>query len=182
MMHLVNLLELQNKGGIMKLRIFGFIFALFFTFAFCVQSVFATVYSNADVYDKIDKLNTIYNADFNSFINKSELIGYRLIGYEMAVTNYKNNVRMNIENLNNTLIQIQKIRNSVEISDTDKNIQIAKMYQDATNLMFSFDNVTSSFLISLNQYMPSITYGKFLKKYQSFYNELNITNADLLVK
>ena len=122
------------------------------------------------------------NTDYISFINKADVVGYRLSSFEMQNANYKNQARMNIENLNNILIQLNDVRNSLELSDTDKNMQVAKLYQQATNILFGMDNVTMNYLMSLNTIMPTITYERFVKRFQDFYNGLNLTNADVKVK
>lgn len=166
----------------MKNKFFGLVFAVVFALFTFVQGAFAMIYSDSDIYQKINQLNTISNTDFISFINKADMVGYRLAGFDMTTSNYKNYIRMTIEQLNNLVSQIQETRSSVELSDTDKNLQISKMYQDATNLMFNVDNQTMNYLISLNQIMPTITYSRFLKSYQDFYNSLNITNSKIKIK
>lgn len=166
----------------MKTKLFNCLFILFLALFTFVQGAFATVASDADIRQKIDKLNIIMNTDYISFINKADVVGYRLSSFEMQNANYKNQARMNIENLNNILIQLNDVRNSLELSDTDKNMQIAKLYQQATNLMFSMDNVTMNYLMTLSTVMPTITYDRFVKRFQSFYNGLNLTNADVKVK
>lgn len=166
----------------MKNKFFGFVLAVFFALFMSIQSAFALIYSDADIYQKIDKLNVISNTDFISFINKADMVGYRLAGFEMTTSNYKNYIRMTTEQLSNISTQIQEIRRTTELSETDKNMQISKMYQDATTLMFNVDNQTMNYLISLNQLMPTITYARFIKTYQEFYNGLNITNSDIKIK
>ena len=166
----------------MKIKLFGLIFALFLAMFSFVQSASALIYSESDIYQKIDKLKVIMNTDYISFINKADLVGYRLSSFDMQTMNYKNQARMNIENLNNILSQIKDIRYSMELSETDKNMQISKSYQQAANLLFGMDNMTMNYLLSLNTIMPTITYDRFVNRFQEFYNELNLTNADVKVK
>ena len=166
----------------MKIKLFGFIFALFLAMFSFVQSASALIYSEADIYQKMDKLKVIMNTDYISFINKADLVGYRLSSFDMQTMNYKNQARMNIENLNNILSQIKDIRYSMELSETDKNMQISKLHQQAANLLFGMDNMTMNYLLSLNTIMPTITYDRFVNRFQEFYNELNLTNADVKVK
>ena len=166
----------------MKIKLFGLIFALFLAMFSFVQSASALIYSESDIYQKIDKLKVIMNTDYISFINKADLVGYRLSSFDMQTMNYKNQARMNIENLNNILSQIKDIRYSMELSETDKNMQISKLYQQAANLLFGMDNMTMNYLLSLNTIMPTITYDRFVNRFQEFYNELNLTNADVKVK
>ncbi len=166
----------------MRTKLFSFIFALFLALFSFAQSASAIVYSDADIYQKINQLNVIMQTDYLSFINKADVVGYRLSSFEMQTMNYKNQARMNIENLNNILIQINDIRNSMELSESDKNLQISKLYQQSANLLFGMDNMTMNYLISLNSILPTITYNRFINRFQEFYNELNLTNADVKVK
>ena len=166
----------------MKTKLINCLFALFLALFSFVQGAFAFVTSDAEIKQKINKLNVIMNTDYISFINKADVVGYRLSSFEMQNANYKNQARMNIENLNNILIQLNDVRNSLELSDTDKNMQVAKLYQQAKNILFGMDNVTMNYLMSLNTIMPTITYERFVKRFQDFYNGLNLTNADVKVK
>ena len=79
------------------------------------------------------------------------------------------------------LEQINSINQSSEFSDSDKSMQIARIYQEATTDLYNMDTQTINFMIGLNQFMPTITYSRFVKKYQEFYNGLDITNTDLSV-
>lgn len=166
----------------MKNKFFGILFTVFFVLFAFAQNAFAVIYSDGDIYQKINQLNVISNTDFMTFINKTDLVGYRLAGFEMTSANYKNYVRMTTEQLTTLLNQIQEVRNTTELSETDKNLQISKMYQDATGLLFNVDNQTMNYLMSLNKTMPTITYSRFVKNYQEFYNGLGLTNTDVHVK
>ncbi len=166
----------------MKNKFLGLVLAVFFSLFAFVQSAFAIIYSDADMIQKINQLNVISNTNFISFINKADMVGYRLSSFEMTSSNYKNYIRMTTEQLNNLLVQIQEVRRTTELSETDKNMQISKMYQDATSLLFNVDNQTMNFLISVEQIMPTITYSRFVKNYQEFYNGLNLTNSVVRVK
>ena len=166
----------------MRTKLFSFIFALFLALFSFAPSASALVYSDADIYQKINQLQIIMQTDYISFINKAEVVGYRLSSFEMQTMNYKNQARMNIENLNNILTQINEIRNSMELSESDKNMQISRLYQQSANLLFGMDNMTMNYLLSLNTILPSITYNRFINRFQEFYNELNLTNADVKVK
>lgn len=166
----------------MKNKLFGLVFTMFFVLFAFAQNAFAAIYSDADIYQKINQLNVISNTDFISFINKADVVGYRLANFEMTSSNYKNYIRMTTEQLTTLLKQIQEVRNTTELSDADKNMQISKMYQDATALLFNVDTQTMNYLMSMNRTMPTITYSRFVKNYQDFYNGLNLTDADVRVK
>lgn len=166
----------------MKVKIFSFIFSLFIAlFAFC-QSANAMVSSDSDIHNKMNKLNVIINTDFISFINKTELIGNRLTHFEMATAQYKNHARMSRDNLQGMLEQTGKIKSSLDMTEADKNMQVSMIYQNATNMLFNMDIATTNYLASLKYVMPSITYSRFIKKYQDFYNGLNLTDSDVELK
>lgn len=165
----------------MKRKFFSCLFAIvlaLFTFS---QNVNAQINSEADIYQKIGQLNILIQQDFVEFVNKSDLVGYRLESFKMSSSNYKNVARMTVEKLGKMLEQINSINQSSEFSDSDKAMQIAKIYQDATTDLYNMDTQTINYMISLNQFMPTITYSRFVKKYQDFYNDLDITNTDLTV-
>ena len=165
----------------MKRKFFSCLFAIvlaLFTFAPMGN---ATIYSEADIYQKIYKLNMLIEQDFVSFVNKSDLVGYRLESFKMSASNYKNVARMTVEKLRKMLEQINSINQSSEFSDSDKAMQISRIYQEATTDLYNMDTQTINFMIGLNQFMPTITYSRFVKKYQEFYNGLDITNTDLTV-
>ena len=165
----------------MKRKFFSCLFSLIlalFTFA---PNVNATIRSEYEIHDKIGQLNVIIQKDFLEFVNKSDLVGYRLDAFRMSSSNYKNVARMIVDKLNKMLEQINNINMSSEFSDSDKAMQISRIYQEATTDLYNMDSQTVNFMIGLNQVMPTITYSRFVKKYQTFYNDLNITNTDLTV-
>ena len=165
----------------MKRKLFSCLFALILALFTFVPNVQASVRSEADIYQKINQLNTIIDKDFIEFINKSDLVGYRLDAFRMASSNYKNVARMTVDKLKKMLEQINNLNMSSEFSESDKAMQISRIYQEATTDLYNLDSQTVNFMIGLNQVMPTITYSRFVKKYQAFYNDLNITNTDLTV-
>ncbi|MBQ8887794.1 MAG: hypothetical protein IJY61_08855 [Candidatus Gastranaerophilales bacterium] len=165
----------------MERKFFSCLFAIALVLFAFAQNVNATIYSEADIYQKINQLNTLIDQDFVEFVNKSDLVGYRLDSFKMSSANYKNVARMTVEKLRKMLEQINSINQSSEFSDSDKSMQIARIYQEATTDLYNMDTQTINFMIGLNQFMPTITYSRFVKKYQEFYNGLDITNTDLSV-
>ncbi|HIS88135.1 TPA: hypothetical protein IAA87_01740, partial [Candidatus Avigastranaerophilus faecigallinarum] len=73
-------------------------------------------------------------------------------------------------------------KNSSDFSDSDKAIQINKLYQDADAALYNFDSQTLNYLFSLRSIMPSISYQRYTKKFQEFYNGIGLTDNKLIVK
>lgn len=160
------------------LKIFFLIFSLF---AF-VLNASAIVSSEADINRKIVQLKKLSQYDYNSIVNKNELIGYRLNNFNMATAQYKNSANLVVDNFNNIIFQINTIKNSSDFSDSDKAIQINKLYQDADAALYNFDSQTLNYLFSLRSIMPSISYQRYTKKFQEFYNGIGLTDNKLIVK
>ena len=155
---------------------------LFISFFFFILSANALVNSSSDINAKIIKLNKIAQYDYNSFVNKNELIGYRLSNFNMLTSQYQNSAKQSVDNLNNIVFQIDTIRNSSDFSDSDKELQINKLYQDADTTLYNFDSQTLNYIFSLRNVMPSISYQRFAKKFQEFYNEIQLTDNKLSIK
>lgn len=162
-----------------KVLKFLLLFVAFFAF---VLNANAMISSESDMYRKLGQLKTIAQFDYLSLVNKNELIGYRLESFNMASSQYKNSANLVVENFNNILSQINTIRNSSDFSDSDKQMQISKLYQEADTILYNLDSQTINYLFSLRSFMPPITYQRYLKKFQAFYNELQLTNNEISVK
>ena len=157
---------------------FTVIFAMFFALSLDAK---AYISSDQDIINKKKQVEELYKFDFLSLVNRGELIGYRLDDFRMQSQGYANTIYVAIDNLNNISSQIQFIRNSQELSNTDKDMRIRKLYQDADMALYDIDNKTSNYLINLKYSMPSITYDRYLRKFQDYYNSLDLTNSDLHV-
>ncbi len=141
----------------------------------------AQILSDQDIITKTQQVEQLYGFDFLSLVNRGELIGYRLDDFRMQSQGYANTIYVAIDNLKNISSQIKFIRESQELSNTDKDIRIRKLYQDADMALYDIDNKTSNYLINLKYSMPSITYDRYLRKFQDYYNGLDLTNSDLHV-
>lgn len=155
---------------------------LLLAFFFCHLNASAVISSEADMMRKINQLKTLSQYDYLSLVNKNELIGYRLDSFNMASSQYKNSTKLVIDNFNSILFQIDTVRNSSDFSDSDKQIQINKLYQDADSALYNLDSQTINYLFSLRTFMPPITYQRYVKKFQSFYNEFQLTNNEISIK
>lgn len=165
----------------LKTRILKFLLLFFAFFAF-VLNANATISSEYDINRKMEQLREIAQYDYISLINKNELIGYTLDSFNMASSQYKNSAYLAIEHFNSILSQIDTIKNSSDFSDSDKQLQISKLYQDADATLYNLDSQTMNYLFSIRNFMPSITYQRFVKKFQAFYNEFQLTNNEISVR
>ena len=165
----------------MKNRLLKIFFLVFALFAF-VLNANAVVSSVADINKKIVDLKKISQYDYNSLVNKNELIGYRLDSFNMASAQYKNSANLVVDNFNNIIFQINTIKNSSDFSDSDKQVQINKLYQDADAALYNLDSQTMNYLFSLRTIMPTITYQRYVKKFQEFYNGIGLTDNKLSVR
>ncbi len=165
----------------MKSKVLKVLFLLF-AFLSCHLTASAVISSESDMMRKINQLKTISQYDYISLVNKNELIGYRLDSFNMASSQYKNSTKLVIDNFNSILFQIDTVRNSSDFSDSDKQIQINKLYQDADSALYNLDSQTINYLFSLRDFMPPITYQRYVKKFQSFYNEFQLTNNEISIK
>lgn len=152
---------------------------MFFSW-FCKADAY--IASEYDIQRKVEQLQQLSEFDFLSLINKNELIGYRLDSFNMSCMFYSNSVRVVAENLNNILKQIELVKNSSDYSDTEKNMQISKLYQNADTALFELDSKTMSYLMDIRMGMPTITYDRYVKKFREYYNSLDLTGATIETK
>ncbi len=150
------------------------VFALMLTFV-CLNAN-AIVNNDAELQSKIDTLSTLQMCEPISFVNKSELIGYRLADFNMRASNQRHNVELTKNELMNIMNQINLVRNSSEFSNSDKSMHISKLYQDADRSLYDLDNKTREYLYDVRMTMPTLTYKKFVKEYREYYNALHVTD------
>lgn len=165
----------------MKKKLFltlSVIFTMFFAFGSGVQ---AYIDSEQAIDNKVMQLKELHEFDFLSIVNKGELIGYRLNDFQMQSRAYANTILVAIDNLKNINQQIQLIQKSQELSFSDKEMRIRKLYQDADMALYDVDTKTSNYLIDLRNIMPTLTYDRYLRSFQDYYNSLDLTSSDLYV-
>ena len=147
--------------------------------AFVCNSALAVITSQSEITYKKNQLRALYSKDLMSFVNKSDLIGYRLSNFTMHNAQYKNEINTLIERLDNVSNQIQVIQNTTEISDSDKQLQITQMYQEANAIVADTNNRTMSYMYAIKDTMPSITYQKYIRTFTKYYNSLNIVDDEI---
>lgn len=148
----------------------------------CFLQAEAAIMSEYDISFKKGQLQELAQYDYISFINKNELIGYRLDGFNMATSQYKNAVMITLERLNKNLAQIEIINNSTDFSDSDKQVQLNNIYQDSDAALYDLDSKSINYVFSLKNTMPSITFNRFAKRFIEFYNSFQLTNSQLSIR
>lgn len=165
----------------MKNRILTLIFAVVFSlFSFALYAD-AQIRTDSDIFYKRNQLQVIVNQDFMSFINKNEMIGSRKDSFNIDTQFYKNYVYGLIEKINKSTQQMEIIRSSQELSDTDKMMQINNIYQDIDYSMYDLDSKTINYLLNCKKSMPTLTFQTFAKKFQDFYNNFKFTNNRIYI-
>lgn len=163
-------------------KILGLLSVICLMFFFAISSVQAAIYSPTDVDIATQKMYKLANTNLLDLINKNELIGYRLEAFNMSTLQYQTYARSVAEGLLNIRSRIDTIENSADYSDTEKEMQISQLYQEADRSLSEVASKTVWYLMELENAMPTITYQRYLKKFQEFYNELNIANNPISYK
>ena len=146
-------------------------------FSLTINSAFALVFNQDDALETIDKLDTIASTDLFSMVNKSELIGIRYENYKMLTNQYQSEVLGTANLLRDKLNKINIILNSADYSDTEKQMQSNALYQEINLALNTIDTRTMNYIFALRDYMPTITYQRYNKKFSDFYNSFGITDT-----
>lgn len=158
-------------------KIFSVVVVLVASLIFSVGQCFAEIESVKDIDKKMQVLEKLYKYDMSLLYNKSEIIGQRRDSFQKEIQNYKRNVKMTITILEKTK---QEITNLADQGESD--LTISNLYLSADNALYDFDNKTFDFLQKIESIMPTITYQKFKKKFETFYESLKIVEDDLSIK
>lgn len=150
---------------------------LMFSFAI---SALAAMSSIRDIEVKVNGLNQLSSFNINSFVNKSDMIGDRLQNFNLATAQYQNSVIMTKESLKAILNQIQFIQNAKDITSVERATQLNRLYQDAEAALYDVDSKTLQYLYSVKPLMPTVTYQKFNKRFKAYYQDLNISNSNII--
>lgn len=163
-------------------KILSLLSILCIVFFSAISSVEAVVYSEYDIDVAIQKMNELASRDLLSFVNRNELIGFRLENVNMATMQYQTTVKATADSLVNMRNRIDIVKNSADFSDSEKNMQINQIYQEADASISNTTSKTVMYLIELRNSMPTITYQRYVKKFQEYYNQLNLGNYQVDVK
>ena len=162
----------------MKKKIISLFSLLCLLFFVAIGTADAAIKTKADITVVVKKLNSLSKTDMTSFVNKSELIGVRKERFSLYSTQYQRKIVSTVENLQNISNSIDVINKSLEISNTEKKMQLQKLYQEADAALGDVDNITLDFLVG-SEMLPSITQQRFIKKFLAYYNSLNITDQNI---
>lgn len=163
-------------------KILSLLSILCIVFFSAISSAEAVVYSEYDIDVAIQKMNELASQDLLDFVNRNELIGYRLDNVNMSTMQYQTNVKAAADGLVNMKNRIDIVRNSADFSDSEKNMQINQIYQEADACLSDINSKTVWYLIELRRSMPTITYQRYVTKFQDYYNQLNIGNSPISIK
>ena len=161
------------------LSLFSVLCILFFS---AISSAEAVIYSEYDIDVAIQKMNELASQDLLGFINRNELVGYRLDNVNMTTMQYQMNVKATADALVNMRNRVDIIRNSADFSDSEKNMQLNQVYQEADASISNTTSKTVMYLNELRRSMPTITYQRYVKKFQEYYNQLNLGNYPVAIK
>ena len=157
-------------------KIFCFICLLVFALPLTAN---AAVRSEGDAITKMNKVQTIVDYDFYSFFNKSELIGNNLTNYNISTSQYKQAARSTKELINSSLSQAKMLRDSIDLTTEDRDLKMRKIYQDIDAALYSLDSQTLSYIFAMRNIMPTITYQRFVKRFEAFYNSRGLTENQM---
>lgn len=129
-----------------------------------------------------DKVSEIARYDVLSFVNKNELIGYMLDNFNLRAMDYQRIAQYHAENMYGYITQIEIIENSVDFSDTEKEMKCRQFYQYADTSLADLNSKTISYLVGLRDMMPTITYQRYVKRFLDYYNDLNLTETDIRIR
>lgn len=166
----------------MKKKLFSILCITFLMMFGLAIKANASIESPDDIKYRVEQLREFSQFDLLSLINKGELIGWRLDSYKMTTQFYINSVVVATDNLDNILNQIDLVINSTEYSDTEKSMQIRKLYADAQKTLYELDTRTISYMMELKNSVPTITYERYAQKFQEIYNNLQLTGNNLYLE
>lgn len=158
----------------MKFKLFLVpVIAIMLFFGFTLNAD-AYIGNEQDLSLTIQKLQKLRSADMSSFINKGELIGYRLDDFNMIYGTYMGSVGNAMDQLTQLQSEIEKFKNMSGIEEKERYAQIEKLYQNANTVVGNVNTQTSDFIYNASRPMPTMTYDKFKKKFSAFYYSLGI--------
>ena len=166
----------------MKTKLLNILLTVVLFLTFLVMPANAIVTSEYDVLAKISQVQQLATYDYSQLVNKTDLIGFRRANFNMFIAQYQTTANMTTEQLRTIISQLQLLKNSSEMTDSDKKMQMNNLYLDADKILYNLDNQTVNFLASCKNTMPTITYQKFVKHFLEYYNSMQITNNTLSFK
>ena len=139
----------------------------------------AAIYSDSDIYLATRKLRDVSLKDMMSFVNKTDLVGNRASNFNMQTMQYQRTVSSAVDSLQSITNRIDIVRNSMDYSDSEKDMKTRELYQEADAVLSNIHGETINYLMGLNRTMPTITHQRFVKRFQEYYNGLNIGSSQI---
>ena len=162
----------------MKKTLKSFLLVAFFIF-FLGMNANATVTTIDELSVEIDKVQQLADTDFGSFYNRSEMIGRTLSNFNFAASDYRLFNKRVLDNLTKINEMLQKLEESDEYSDSEKERLQSELYQKANDGLNGISGETSNFVNKIGGFMPSITYMRFRQDFIDYYNGLAINGANI---
>lgn len=163
-------------------KILGLLFTLILLFFSTAIDANAQIKSKNDLQNVAKKVCDLSDYNLISLVYKNELIGYRLENFNMRSMEYQRIAQFHADNLKSLKARYDVVQNSIDFSDTEKEMQSKQIFQEADASLSDLNSKTISYLIGLRDLMPTITYQRYVKRFLNYYNDLNLTDVDLRVK
>ena len=163
-------------------KILGLLFTVGLLFFSTVTDAKAFIQSEYELDAAATKVTELAENDLLSLVYKNELIGYRLESFNLQTMQYQRSAQFHADNLHSLRSKLDVIQNSIDFSDTEKDMQSRQLYQEADAALSDLNSKTISYLIGLRDLMPTVTYQRYVKRFLDYYNDLDLTDQDLTVR
>lgn len=147
-----------------------------------ISDVQAVINSEYQIEASANRVMELANADLLSMVYKNELVGYRLDAFKMRAQEYQRLAQYHAENLNALVNKVQLANNSIDVSDSEKEMQRRQYYQEADAALSDLNSKTITYLYGIKDIMPTITYERYVKKFLDFYNGLQLSDSELRIR
>jgi hypothetical protein len=138
---------------------------------------FATVNDVEDLSTEMSKIQNLNNTSFNTFFNRSEVIGTALSNFNIKTSEFKLQNKRTLESLRKIKENIESIENSDEFSDSDKEVKITELIQNANQEIDQTGGYATEYLAKVRYTLPTLTYQRFEKQFIDYYNSLDINGS-----
>lgn len=166
----------------MKKKFLGILSLIFMLMFSAVLDASAVIRNENDINVSVRKLRELSSKDMMQMVHKSELVGFRYDAFVMATTKYQRSAGTAASNLQKISNSIELVKNSTDFSDTEKDMQINKLLQEADSEISKVQTDSMSYLTDLQEQIPTITYQQFVKKFLEYYNGLNLAGSRIYAK
>lgn len=138
---------------------------------------FASINDVEELETEINKIESLNNTSFNTFFNKSEVIGTALSNFNIKTSEFKLQNKRTLDGLKKIKENINSIENSDEFSDSDKEVKITELIQKANEEINQTGDYATNYLAKIRFTLPTLTYQRFEKEFIDYYNSLDINGS-----